>query len=27
MCIDPLDWRAEGPHTTGPSWEDRPLPA
>jgi arabinan endo-1,5-alpha-L-arabinosidase len=27
MCIDPLDWRTEGPHTTGPSWEDRPLPA
>jgi arabinan endo-1,5-alpha-L-arabinosidase len=27
MCIDPLDWRADGPHTSGPSWEDRPLPA
>jgi len=27
MCIDPLEWRADGPHTSGPSWEDRPLPA
>jgi arabinan endo-1,5-alpha-L-arabinosidase len=26
MCIDPLEWRADGPHTPGPSWEDRPLP-
>jgi GH43 family beta-xylosidase len=27
MCIDPVVWRADGPHTSGPSWEDRPLPA
>ena len=27
MCIDPVEWRADGPHTSGPSWEDRPLPA
>lgn len=26
MCIDPLQWRDDGPHTAGPSWEDRPLP-
>jgi len=27
MCIDPLEWRADGPRTSGPSWQDRPLPA
>jgi hypothetical protein len=27
MCIDPLEWRHDGPHTSGPSWDDRPLPA
>ncbi|HZA71563.1 MAG TPA: glycoside hydrolase family 43 protein [Propionibacteriaceae bacterium] len=27
MCIDPVEWRADGPHTPGPSWKDRPLPA
>ena len=27
MCIDPVEWRADGPHTSGPSWEDQPLPA
>ena len=27
ICIDPLEWRDSGPHTSGPSWEDRPLPA
>ncbi|MFP5283796.1 MAG: glycoside hydrolase family 43 protein [Actinomycetes bacterium] len=26
MCIDPLEWGADGPHTSGPSWDDRPLP-
>jgi beta-xylosidase len=26
MCIDPLQWRADGPHTPGPSWVNRPLP-
>ncbi len=27
LCIDPLEWRTGGPHTPGPSWQDRPLPA
>ena len=27
MCIDALEWQDDGPHTSGPSWDDRPLPA
>ena len=26
MCIDPLTWGEHGPRTSGPSWEDMPLP-
>jgi arabinan endo-1,5-alpha-L-arabinosidase len=25
MCIDPLTWDLDGPHTSGPSWQDRPV--
>jgi len=27
LCIDPLVWTADGPTTSGPSWQERPLPA
>jgi arabinan endo-1,5-alpha-L-arabinosidase len=27
MCIDPLLWDHDGPHTQGPSWEPQPLPS
>ena len=26
MSIDPLSWTDEGPTTTGPSWQEQPLP-
>lgn len=26
MWVDPLHWTADGPVTTGPRWEDQPLP-
>ena len=27
LCIDPLTWAEGGPQTSGPSWDEQPLPA
>jgi arabinan endo-1,5-alpha-L-arabinosidase len=26
LCIDPLTWAEDGPRTSGPSWDEQPLP-